>query len=129
MSITRKIAFVVMVLCVGAFLAQIIYGIIKRNSILNNPVNSYSIVENIEDASKGRYLVKYRLYVNGTTYRNSDMYGSFSALLKKKLFNKTLPVVYDSMHPGFSKILIFKSDFESYHIPYPDSLQWAEDMH
>lgn len=51
-----------------------------------------------------------------------------SGVLEDRLIGVTLPLLYDTNNPKINHILLFKSDFESYNLNFPDSLKWIEDL-
>lgn len=44
------------------------------------------------------------------------------------VFKRSFPVIYNSGDPKQSQILIFPDQFEYYNLPFPDSLQWVQDI-
>lgn len=47
-------------------------------------------------------------------------------VLANQLMNRSFPVIYNANDPSKNDLLIFPSDFEKYHMIFPDSLIWVE---
>lgn len=48
--------------------------------------------------------------------------------LKSKLIYHHFPVIYNKENPDENAILITPEDFESFAVPYPDSLNWVKSL-
>ncbi|HTA28422.1 MAG TPA: hypothetical protein VK809_11570 [Bacteroidia bacterium] len=67
---------------------------------------------------KFRYLVKNKIYKNYNGAPSSNGLGY-------EFVNKTFPVVFDTVEPANSRILIFPSDYKGLGMSFPDSLNWV----
>lgn len=73
---------------------------------------------------EGHYTFK----VRGETFGGGQTDGRYRKL-GNKLFERSFPVIYNSKDPKqYQRILVFPSDFERFHLPYPDSLSWVTDL-
>jgi hypothetical protein len=65
------------------------------------------------------YFLKSKKYLGTISTRTNDEIGY-------EIINKKFPVVYDSLEPSNSSMLIFPKDFQYFGLPFPDSLNWVK---
>jgi hypothetical protein len=47
---------------------------------------------------------------------------------REKFINKAFPVAFSSKNPETSYLLVFPKDFKKFDLPFPDSLQWVNEL-
>ena len=78
--------------------------------------------------NSGKVFIKYdfklkqRIYNGQTSVVSKNKYKDRD-FLKALLINKNFPIVFDSLDPNNSKILLAKKDYENFSIKRPDSLK------
>ena len=70
---------------------------------------------------KGSHI---KYYFNDERYSTPTGLGSSKI---QKLVGKQFPIIYLKENEKRNDILIFKSDFDKFNLPYPDSLKWVCD--
>jgi len=85
------------------------------------------ITEINSSGSKYKNTVCYIYFVNNKSYNDSKQY-VISGALESRLLDVTIPILYDKTNPKINHLLLFKSDFQSYNMNYPDSLKWIEEL-
>jgi hypothetical protein len=130
----RTIAKNILGLCIFAGFAILVY---VYCSYLDNRVRNHHLITKgkIEDYHilNGRTRsidIEFAYYINGEIIeggKNSYSLGTFSdATLENVLVGRKFPVVYDSNNISNARMLILKSDFDKYDVPFPDSVKWVE---
>ena len=61
-------------------------------------------------------------FVNKTTEYIGRRHQSSFGKLRQDIVNKYAYVVYNGDDPDYNFLLLFKEDFETYNLPYPDSI-------
>ena len=79
-------------------------------------------------ALKSRGTVGYYTFNVGEEEWTGDMTDARLRDLGSALFKRSFPVIYNTKAPRQSAILIFPDQFEHYKLPFPDSLQWIQDI-
>ncbi len=46
-------------------------------------------------------------------------------VLWDSLIGRSFPLIYDTTSPNINHLLIFPTDFETWNLPFPDSLKWV----
>jgi hypothetical protein len=92
----------------------------NRNNLKIKGVISNAII--IGDKFIKGSMLKYSF--NNVEYLDRTGLGSSKI---KKLVGKQFPIIYLKEDESVNDILIFKSDFDTYNMPYPDSLKWVCD--
>ena len=77
-----------------------------------------------DDAYRGGIDLTYRYKVGNTEYTNKGDFTPLSSHYSNRILNHYFPVVYDSLKPENSAILVASKAFEIYQITIPDSLKW-----
>jgi hypothetical protein len=120
------------------FLCIFLYGTYESDNLKNRKKISTAIITGTS-YSKGN-LIKYTYSVDSIDYRRKFKMGHITTFegmsrtnfsdskVEKYLLHKKFPVVYDSIEIFKSELLIFKKDFESYNLAFPDSLKWTNEL-
>lgn len=93
-----------------------LYDLHQYETICANPMLTKGCVMRECKGSKGRNYIIYTVAIHDKYYLNK--YHTRRTDLKGHCF----PVVYARDNPDYNVMLIYKSDYEYYNIPYPDSL-------
>lgn len=91
----------------------------------NNAVYTSGLVTKTKYQKGGSYEVYYQFQVGNETYKDSDLIDGCSEL-SNQVEGKIFCVVYNSLNPNQSAILITKEDFKRFGLPFPDSLIWVK---
>ncbi|MBK9719849.1 MAG: hypothetical protein IPQ02_07625 [Saprospiraceae bacterium] len=105
----------------------ILWGYVRRcyleNKILNN--KKFSICKVIE-CSKGiraaQTSIDYCFLLNGKEIYSSESIGASNFILCSCIIDKKYNIVFDSLNPSNSKILLKRSDFYKFGLEPPDTL-------
>ncbi len=74
--------------------------------------------------SGGTFSFEYT--VKSKVYTNRSVYPRLIASEGYRFEGKSFPVVYDTLHPANSNLLIGSKTFAAYGLSIPDSLKWAD---
>ena len=97
------------------------YDEIKKNKGMTLGKISYSLSH-----AKGGYSIKYVYKIGNESFEG--MIGTFYKCNFEKTFQgKYFPVVYSTINPEKSILLITPNDFNSWGYEFPDSLNWVKD--
>lgn len=86
--------------------------------IPNNPKSPGGISFMFRYEYKGKV---YEMYSSSYAFANNTDYSN-------RLVKKFYPVVLDSTNPNNSDILLNREKFTEYDVPFPDSLEWANQL-
>ena len=127
-SITRKeivyisIGFSVMVI-IGVVVT--LYSSSQKRELFQNKKMSTGIISKYEPEGKSTTdEFVYQFNLNGFLFYGHHR-GTWPNGGVDKFINKAFPVVYDSLNPNNSNMLMNDKDFIEYNIPFPDSLKWV----
>lgn len=70
--------------------------------------------------------VKYTFEVDGNVNKKERGYNNVKESRGESLIGKHFPVAYEKGNVKNNRMLITTSDFESFSIPFPDSLKWVK---
>jgi hypothetical protein len=116
---------------VVGFILVFAYFISYLNNTRNVQVITKSPSFSIARITSFRYekgkalLAEYNFDVNGKSFTSAKGDGRFEKI-GNFILHRSFPVIYNSIDPNKSAVLIFKSDFEKFNIAFPDSLMWVE---
>lgn len=124
-KIARIIPYIVFAIFAGLFVQYQIKGYnLKRNYILvNGEIKDF---RSSQRASGGS--AKYVFEVEGNMYKNQRGYNNVRKSRCESLIGKHFPVAYEKGNIKNNRMLITTSDFESFSIPFPDSLKWVKEI-
>jgi|GEM_PF-1908793 hypothetical protein len=91
----------------------------KMDKVSANRKFTIGTVVSVDHQFRGSKDVFYSYYVNGKNYISSINIERFS---RDSYVNKQFQVIYDSLEPSNSSMLIFVDNFNYFNIPMPDSL-------
>lgn len=109
-------------------LVMAIAFVLSRNeyeNIKNNAAYTSGLVTETKYQKGGLYKVHYQFQVGNETYKDSDLIDG-CAELSNQVEGKRFSVVYNSLNPNQSTILITEEDFKRFGLPFPDSLIWVK---
>jgi hypothetical protein len=95
---------------------------IKEDLIITN-----GTVYDSRMAHKGGVNIFYYFFVDGKHIKQTKTL-SISSSFRSIFLNRTFPVVYSSKNPELNRMLVLKSDFKRFEIPFPDSLKFLNEM-
>jgi hypothetical protein len=95
------------------------------SEILNSPSITTGTLTKIRYEKGKTTLGDYTFTVGNIQINSVKGDGRFQEMANK-LMNRNFPVIYNSKDPSKNDLLIFSSDFEKYHLKFPDSLIWVE---
>ena len=81
--------------------------------------------------SSGGFWIDFVLIIGDKYYNGSSMYhlNKLKVRMVRKFFiGRRFPVAYYRKNPNNNQLLILESDFQKFHLPYPDSLNWVKDL-
>jgi hypothetical protein len=116
---------VVIVILILAYLTYAFRDLSLRSNLKTRKKQVMAEIVDSYGAYRGGLSVKYRYSTNfgnftGGTVIN-EINGYYCNLFKSKFY----PLVYDSVNPSYSQILILPEKFAEYGIKFPDSLEWV----
>jgi hypothetical protein len=99
----------------------------KQLILKQNAQKTIGKIVNSTSGYRGGVEIDYEFVLNGNLYT-----GGTKILVSNKHANafigKHFPVVYDSINPKNSMMLIMPSEYEMFNFLYPDSLEWVRRM-
>jgi hypothetical protein len=106
-------------------LPLIFYSLFKRGNLKKNKKTTIGIVLDYNYSDEFSSWLIYKYNVNKIEYKNEATcfitYRALQKLIKHKI---SYLVLYDSLNPQNSAILISHEDYDSYTIPFPDSMNY-----
>ena len=125
-SNTKILLIVIFLFAISILIYQCLTASKKRKTLLERgKVVTGKIFEINDQGSKYKKSICYTFQVEKKIFTNCEQY-TLSGILEGNLIGIYAPVIYDSTNPGLNKILLYKGDFQSYKLNYPDSLKWIE---
>jgi hypothetical protein len=125
----RKLIFLICFLAVVGCGYLIIHFINERERAAMLRSGAYSVGKMFRVFTmKSRGTVGYYTFNIGEEEWAGEITSARLLDLGSAVFKRSFPVIYDSLDPKQSQILIFPDQFEYYHLPFPDSLQWIQDI-
>ena len=125
-SNTKILLIVIFLFAISILIYQCLTASKKRKTLLERgKVVTGKIFEINDQGSKYKKSICYTFQVEKRIFTNCEQY-TLSGILEGNLIGIYAPVIYDSTNPGLNKILLYKGDFQSYKLNYPDSLKWIE---
>lgn len=101
----------------------------KAEKILSAKKIGSAYITSLNSCTKCALTYNYVFRNNGIDYNGTSASSHHTDeyhYLGNTCLHRSFPVVYDSLHPEISKILITPTDFKKYNIPFPDSLNWVK---
>jgi hypothetical protein len=127
-SNVKTLGIVFLLFCLGILINQLFKNTKQRDILLRRgKVVSGRIYEIKQEGSKYKNSVCYAFQINDVAFTNCRQY-HLSGSLEDRLIGIYIPIIYDSAEPQVNQILLYKSDFQTYQIDYPDSLRWIENL-
>ncbi|MGN7819365.1 hypothetical protein ACTJJB_04500 [Chitinophaga sp. 22536] len=113
----------------AAFLALGVLGTIYVTN-LNRLKRNYTVTTAIVLSFAADYKgsggsIDYEFVVEGRKYKGTSGYPDLIIQKGYSLVGRTFPVAYEKGKTANSMILILPERFESFNIPFPDSLEWV----
>lgn len=125
----RKLIFAICLLAVVGCGYLIIHFINERKKAAMLRSGAYSVGKMFRVFSmKSRGTVGYYTFNIGEEQWAGEIESAQLLDLGSAVFKRSFPVIYDSDDPKENQILIFPDQFEYYNLPFPDSLQWIQDI-
>ena len=94
-----------------------------RKSILAAPSFTSGKIYDLKTSRSG-LVASYTYDIKGRFYYSKHMDGRYDHL-GIEILKHYFPVIYNEKHPEKNQILVFPNDFESFNLPFPDSLKWV----
>jgi hypothetical protein len=130
-GVMRRYPFLIFIL----ILLLLLVGFFVQKSVENRKVVELIKKSNYTNGSFTGEITDYKKGSNGPYYVCEYMVDGiiYRALapvhmvrnLRPRLFSQPFPVIFDSTNHSNGRVLIFPSDFEKYHLAFPDSLHWV----
>lgn len=79
----------------------------------------------VEDDYKKVPSIYYIFNIGYTSFTGRCPYPEFKANIEDELKNKSFPVIYIIDNPKESEILLSRTKFKRFGLPFPDSLSWT----
>lgn len=100
----------------------------RKQERLENMEYSNAMITGFLNDGKGQAgSIVYNYEIMGIAYQESR--GSMNIFSNKEIAKqfegKYFPIVYDSLNPKNSTLLLIPSDFAAYNLIFPDSLKWV----
>ena len=122
-----KLLFVVLFI-LTMVIYQLFIGTSQREKLLKNGYLITCKINTINSSgSKYKNSVCYSYSIRDEIYNDCKQY-DISGALVERLIGVTVPLLYDTINPKINHILLYKGDFQSYNLNYPDSLKWIEEL-
>jgi hypothetical protein len=125
-SNTKILLVAIFLFAISMLIYQYLTASKKRKALLERgKVVTGKIFEINDQGSKYKKSICYTFQVEKRIFTNCEEY-TLSGNLESKLIGIYAPVIYDSTNPGLNTLILYKGDFQSYKLNYPDSLKWIE---
>ena len=125
----KKLIFLICFLAVAGCGYLIIHFINERDRAAMLRSGAYSAGKMFRVTTmKSRGTVGYYTFNIGEEEWAGEITSARLLDLGSAIFKRSFPVIYDSNDPKQNQMLIFPDHFEYYHLPFPDSLQWVQDI-
>ena len=98
----------------------------RRQRIMSSPSFTSGFIEDLEHGKGKTTTGVYKFEVEGVVLTGKIGDGRLDKI-RRMLFERSFPVIYNSKDPEINAILIFPSDFAWLNIPFPDSLNWVKE--
>jgi len=116
---TKKIIF--------PFLCVFILCSCSVDEIRKYKSNTIGKIINKINCAKGGYTLEYQYQVNNVIYVDMNGTTIYNCEFESTFRNKQFTVVYSTLNPDKSFMLITPDDFEFWGYEIPDSLNWVRD--
>ena len=124
----RSLSVIFILVCAGMLIYQYFGNADLRAVLMKRRKLSTARIDHIsQQGGKYKQSVCYTFQVEQQTYQDCRQY-HLSGALEEKLVGVYVPVLYDSVNPSLNQILLYKGDYQTYKLGYPDSLHWIEDL-
>ena len=125
----KKLIFLICFLAVAGCGYLIIHSINERDRATMLRSGAYSVGKMFRVTSmKSRGTVGYYTFNIGEEEWAGEITTAQLLDLGSAVLKRSFPVIYDSNDPKQNQMLIFPEQFAYYHLPFPDSLRWIQDI-
>lgn len=111
----------------------------EKKQIIANQAHETATIVKIENIKKGRgstpflrfhyrYSYQNQVIEDHQDYKYQRYFVNFTEDKWRLVEGRDFPVIFSSEDPSKHRILMFWSDFSKYSLPFPDSLQWSEQV-
>ncbi len=85
----------------------------------------------VYETGTGKYgaSLLFRFEYNGIVYKGQNSFGGAYTSVHERFLNRNFSVAFNPDNPNLNKILLIKKVYKDFNIPFPDSMQWVQDLY